>query len=722
MYQHIFNYLGLFAVFSIGLFALTVTSQNVYAQEINVESFSLEGTTIITVDNNSDKNINSFKTWLGADSKFKSFKTENGWTGELNAAGVIVFTSADSIKPGESVKFGVTTDKSKLGINWKTLDKSGEQLDTGKVVPKDLKDVVQNTPPKKENNTTSQDDKNTGPNISTESTFRIVPEKPNVGSTIRVTGDKFGSSQEFDFYIDTKKIGTFVTDKDGHFITTMKIPENQKADRVDLKVKDNDGEEKVISLRIGNLENITSVPKNIKLTIKGLPNIIHRGDFLEIYGTGNPGNAITAKIISPDGNIINSRTLKIDNKGNWKLDEPIIVALDSPFGKYSATISDGREELSQNWSIESNKVILLAPTSLKFEKGETMKFNGTALPNKSIEVKLEDPLGKEVFSDIIQVGDTGLVEFEYLTNHNSLKGTYTLIATQEKEKEFSFVGLAQLPSIPVNLEFDKLNYKTSETVEITIVGRGSEIISLLIIDPSDKPKGNTITIKLPPDGRGEHSLDLDGYSTGVYTVIASKGNTKSSEIFAVGLQTGSGEIEINTTKIDYLPGDSILILGNTGDENSLLIITLTDPDGKKIKEVETFSDKNAKITESSFRIPTTGKPGMWEIKASSGSNFAVVEIDVLPTLIDGMVVVVNEGSDIIGYGQIFDIKVAGAQQSVEIIIVSKNGEILDTISSTASSQGAISYPWIVPRDTVPGIYTVNATDTFTSAVTTFEIK
>ena len=35
--------------------------------------------------------------------------------------------------------------------------------------------------------------------MSTESTFRVVPEKPNIGSTIRVTGDKFGASQEFDF-------------------------------------------------------------------------------------------------------------------------------------------------------------------------------------------------------------------------------------------------------------------------------------------------------------------------------------------------------------------------------------------------------------------------------------------------------------------------------------------------------------------------------------------
>ena len=49
----------------------------------------------------------------------------------------------------------------------------------------------------------------------------------------------------------------------------------------------------------------------------------------------------------------------------------------------------------------------------------------------------------------------------------------------------------------------------------------------------------------------EHTyLDLDGYASGVYTAVISKGSAQSTEIFAVGLQTGSGSIEINTTKVE----------------------------------------------------------------------------------------------------------------------------------------------------------------------------
>ncbi|MCH7877167.1 MAG: biofilm-associated protein, partial [Thaumarchaeota archaeon] len=315
--------LSITLLFSIVLFAIP---SNVYAEEINVKSFAFEDTTIIEFTNDSDEVINTFRIWLGSDFSFKSFKTEKGWVGEKTPQGVIIFTSSETIKPGESVKFGVKTDKAKAGINWKALDKSDNQIDIGKVFPGELPKVIQHQTPE-----------NKGTGISTESIFRIVPEKPNVGSSIRVTGDKFGASQEFDFYIDSKKIGSFDTDENGHFMTTMKIPEDQIADRADFKIKDKDGEEKKISIRIGEMENRIPVSQNIKLTIKGIPNVVHRGDFLEIFGTGDPGSAITAEIATSDGKIINSRTAEIDAKGNWKLDEPIIVALDTPFGKYSAT-------------------------------------------------------------------------------------------------------------------------------------------------------------------------------------------------------------------------------------------------------------------------------------------------------------------------------------------------------------------------------------------------
>jgi len=699
-------FLSLILIFALSVISITI---NAYAEdEIGVKSFAFEKGTIIEFTNEGKEEVYSFRIWLGSDYNFESFKTEKGWLGEKTPVGVIIFTSAESVKQGESVKFGVKTNESKPGINWKALDEKGEQIEIGKSIAKDWTDNV-STP------------MNTGKGVLENSFFRIIPDKPNAGGSIRVTGDNFGSLQKFEFFIDTKKLGFIDTDKKGHFMTTFQIPDNQKAERVDFFVKDKSGEEEIISLRIG--DKGTKIPSSeiVKLTIKGIPEVMYRGDFLEISGTAQPGSAITATVTNSDNEVTNTRTAEVDAKGTWKLSEPIIVPLDTPFGKYSVEITDGRENILKTWTVESSKVIVIAPTNLKFIPGETMRYNGTALPNQPIELILKDPLGDEKISDIFKVNDTGIVEFEYSTTASLDKeGTWTLIATQGKHKEFIYAGLGELPSIPINLEFDKLNYKSSEEAIITLIGKPSELVSLLIIDPSDKPKGESISITLEPDGRGSYTLDLDGFSSGIYSAIVSKGNTKSTKTFTVGLQTGSGEISIVTTKFTYEPGEAILILGET-KPNVLFTLTLIDPDENEVKVKESFSDKNGKITENSFRLPSEAEPGMWKIKAKSGSNFELIEIEVTSIAIDGMVITVEEGDQIPAVGKTITIRVLGAKQTVSIEIIPEKGDIIE-LSFVASDEGKIIIPWIIPPDIVPGIYTFKATDAYNTAETTFELK
>ena len=110
------------------LFSITLISIPSYAEGISVKSIALDETTVMELTNDSDVDINTFRIWLGSDFSFKSFKTEKGWVGEKTPQGVIIFTSSESIKPGESVKFGVKTDKPSSGINWKALDKADKQM------------------------------------------------------------------------------------------------------------------------------------------------------------------------------------------------------------------------------------------------------------------------------------------------------------------------------------------------------------------------------------------------------------------------------------------------------------------------------------------------------------------------------------------------------------------------------------------------------------------
>jgi len=694
--------------------SLILIPSNGYAEEINVKSVELDKTTIISFTNDAVEDVKTFRIWLGENVNFKSFKTEKGWIGEKNPQGVIIFTSSEPIKTGESVKFGFKTDKSSPVINWKGLDQTNIIIDTGVVVSTKITKVNQNP----EINLREDGE------IFSKSTFRIIPEKPNSGSTIRVTGEAFGASQIFDFYIDTEKIGSFETDEDGFFITTMKIPNTQTSDRVDFKVKNNQGEEKIVSLRLGDNNNRITELKEIKVSVNGIKNIVHRGDSLELSGTATPGKSIIAEITDPNKITINSRTAKVDGTGNWKLSEPINIPFDALFGKYSITISDGRNHILKNWVIETDKVIIINPTQQMFEAGELIKFNGTALPNQSLELILEDNLGKEIISDILEVDETGFIEFEYQSRENDdTEGTWTLIATQGKNKEFTYVGYDEMPTIPVNLEFDKTNYKSSEIATISLLGNPSDNLRMIIISPSGNISGEEITIQLQEDGRGTYNLDLTGFGSGIYTAVIQKGNSQSTEMFSVGLQIGSGPIEINTTQVEYEQGERILLLGKT-NPNVLMIGILIDPSGNEVKSLEIPSKSDGTFTEERLRIPSDGMIGTWKINVSSGSNLKIIEFNVLSTITDGIIIKITEDLEIPGVGKYIKIGITTTQKlGITIEIINQNGQIIDnTLTCTTTADFKCEILWSIPEDSLPGTYTVKVNDSIRTEQTTFEVK
>ena len=522
-----------------------------------------------------------FRIWLGENFNFESFKTEKGWVGEKTPQGVIVFRTSESIKINELVKFGIKTNEVNPNVNWKALDENDKIIDTGVVKPTELSNAVKNPDLSFVENKKDNDGE-----IFSESIFKIIPEKPNAGSTIRIVGESFGESQLFDFYINSDKIGVFETDENGHFITTMEIPDMETNERVDFKIKNNKGEEKTVSLRLGNEQNRIPESENIKLSVDGFKQIINRGDLLEISGSGIPDSAVTITITNPKQIVINTRTAEVDSTGNWRLSEPVNIPFDAIFGKYSIIISDGKNNILKNWNLETDKLIILATSKIKFDAGELVKINGTAIPNLPIELILEDNLGDEVFSDILEVDSSGFIEFEYQTIENEDKeGTWTLIATQGKNKEFLYVGYDVIPTIPVNLEFDKRNYQNIEIAKISLIGEPSDSLKIIIIGPSGNVIGSDILIKLREDGRGEHELKLTGFNSGIYTAVVQKGNTQNTENFSVGLQSGSGQIEAKITQTEYKQGERILLLGST-NSHSLLTAILMDPSGKEIKKIE----------------------------------------------------------------------------------------------------------------------------------------
>ena len=149
---------------------------------------------------------------------------------------------------------------------------------------------------------------------------------------------------------------------------------------------------------------------------------------------------------------------------------------------------------------------------------------------------------------------------------------------------------------------------------------------------------------------------------------------------------------------------------------------MLDPDGNEVRVKETFTSKEGKFSEDSFRIPSTAVPGIWIIKAKSGPNFTEVEVEILPSMEEGMVVFIEGIGFHPGVGKIVEIKVLGAQQSGTIDIFSETQELIGHLKFIATSSGIVAQPWPVPNDTPAGNYTIKVKDAFNSAETSFVLE
>jgi len=692
------------------LFVYTVFANiDSFAQEnaVTSNSVAFEDTTIIEFENNDSVELETVRMWLGSDFTFKSFKTEKNWTGQKTPQGVIIFTTNEPIQPGESVKFGIKTDKIEPKINWRIFDTNENEIETG---------VTLVTTTINENTQQIETTESSQNGVFDEAIFKIIPEKPKVGNSIRVVGEKFGANQQLDLYIDGERIESTQTDNAGNFMITTKVPDNITVDRTDFIVRDFSGNEKIVSLRLGESDSRLG-SSEVRLTVSGLPDMVFRGDKVKVIGTSKPDSTITATLKDKNGNTMTTLTATSDFQGNWSYEQT--VPLNSELGERTIIITDGVDTIERKFNVAASEKIRITPFRLKFDPGEVITFNGTAIPEQELEAVLEDPSGAEFASQIIHVDSSGNVSFEFPTSASSIEGTYVLIVSQGVEREIVTVGLGELPKEPLVMKLDKLNYKAGDIVVIDLKGPASATLSLLVLDPSDNEKYED-SVVLGPDGGASYDLLLNGYASGVYSVIISRANAQYSEVFTVGLQTGSGPIQVRTTKDTYTPGETVLILGSSA-KNILLTITLSDPDGNTVKLKEAFTNKDGIFSEDSFRIPLSASDGIWTINVASGPNSAKVDLKIIKELTNGLVVKVDK-EQAYHSGDVVTISGFGATgKTILIDILGLNNATIQQFKVTATGVGEFQTIWPIPVEIEPGTYYVKVKDSQQTAETKIDI-
>ena len=680
-----------------------------FADEIIATSTGFEDSTILELKNNrgNTAEIDMVRIWLSGENEFKSFKTEEGWMGKNTPQGVIIFTSQNEVAPGQSVKFGIKTTENNPIINWKALDSKGEVITSASTSVTKLEET-ESKPELNEPKIVA---------IKENSNFRFIPEKPASGSDFRVVGENFVPNQSLDFYIEDKLENSVKVDSNGKILFTSKLPAILDDERTEFTLQDSGGNEKSLSIRIPQLEN-REIADVIKLSLGNTPQEAKRGEIITLEGMATPNTTLTITSKNVNGDILAIDTIEVRFDGKWSYDN--LFAPDLDLGTISIEIDDGKSKALRNIEVISAKLINIKSMETSVEAGNTIAFVGSAIPNQEMSVIIEDAINTEIFSRNVSVGESGMVNFDVEIPRGSVEGTYILSAFQGNESGITTFGVGQEPEPILIVRPTQLNFASGETVNVEIQGPVNSQISIILIDSADREKLSD-TLNLGPDGKEIYKIESSELPNGAFTLNAKRGESSGSAVFTIGLTTGSGAISIQTTRDDYQQGEQILILGSTGAINVLLDITISDPDGKVIKKIQTFSDRFGVFKVDNFRIPIDAKTGQWNVNAKSGGNFKDIEFSVtgenkeLEIFTDKENYNTNELMNLSGTG-------ARLSATVTIKIFDSEGVEIDELNITAKSNGEYLTMWQIPADLENGEYEITVDDGASNTSTKFTIN
>ena len=588
---------------------------------VNAEGFE---NTIIIEFKNGEQNTAKIKTvniWLASGDSFKSFKTESGWNGQTYGSGQgLTFSTSDLLNPGESVKFGAITDKKIDAINWKLIDENENEIGPAKT---EIMEISQTPIIIANQNIEEENVQQTGDNLY--GTKKFIPENLRTGANMRLVGSGFSSEQTHQFYLNDEFLKSTKSDSQGNFITTIRIPDTVDVGLNKFKIVNEIGNSQISSVIINEQKNrlikAGQVIQEFKIT--DIPQSVLLDETLSISGVGQPSSSVMVTMKNEDV-IETIQVVDIGVNGEWNFQK--LVSDNDELGDRTIIIRSNFNNISNNVEFVTSAIFSISVFTTTTDSGDAFILTGTAQPNKDLVLSIKDPNDDIIRFDIIKIDETGTITYEFPRSESFTDGTYVLIATQDDITQVSLFTLGTTSYDRVVAYLEKTNFNVNSKAKITVLGPPSTELTLDVLDHSDNKK-LTESIKTNSIGTKTFTVDLAGYSSGVYKAVVSNPTYQYTTEFSVGLSSGSGAITFSSTKMAYSPGESILIIGNTG-ANSILNISLIDPNGETINKIEIFADKEGVFTTELLGIPSSATSGIWQIKAQSGLDHKEVEINV----------------------------------------------------------------------------------------------
>jgi len=620
----ILSFFTSFAILEVNALCLKDSSGTCTGFEVDI-SVSAKGfeNTIIMEFENGEQNTVKIKTiniWLAKGNSFQVVKQELGWNSKPYGDGQgLTFSTSEVLNPGESMKFGVVTAKKVNAINWKVIDENQNQIG-----PEKTKIVeISQTPIIVESTYVEVDNvQQTGDILY--GTKKFIPDNLRTGSNMRLVGNGFSSEQTLQFYLNDEFLKSTESDAQGNFITTIKIPDSIGTGISKFKIVDELGSSQISSVKINEQQNRLIKEGQViqEFKINNMPESVTLDNTLSISGVGHPSKPVLITIKNEDV-IETIQVVNIGVNGEWNFQKPITT--DDELGDRTIIIRNDFNETSRNVSIVTGQLFTISVFTATTDLGDVFVLTGTALPNEDLSLLIKNPDDDTIRFDVLKIDESGEIKYEFPIS-TYINGTYVLKATQNNVTQVSLFTLGTTSYDRVVVYLEKMNFKANSTSKLTILGPPSTALTLNIFDPSDNRKF-TESIKTNSIGTKTFEFDLTGYSSGVYKAVVSNPTYQDTAKFSVGLSAGSGAINFSSTQTDYSPGESILIIGNTG-ANSLLNIFLIDPSGEIIYKGEIFTDKEGGFTTEMLGIPSNAESGIWQIQAQSGLDHKEMEITV----------------------------------------------------------------------------------------------
>ena len=693
-------FISVLLVFSI--FTLLSISEVNAEEVISVNAVSYKNTIIVEFENESASKIKTVRMWVSGDKLFESFKTESGWSGGKYSDGkLLIFTVTDLLNPGESVKFGITTNEKVIAINWKVLDQNEQSIDTRKTHVKELSDTTSSLI--EEESEIVEEIKETGDALYGSKKF--VPEKIRVGSDIRLVGNGFGPEKNLKLYLDNTILKSVETDKQGNFLTTVSIPETYKTGPSEFIIKSESGNFQSTNIDVEESEN--RFLKATKFEVNDIPAQVVLDELLTISGNAYPQSTIILAFENIEDRVLEKvRVTTATANGAWIFEEKIDQ--NDNVGEKYVIIQNNKDKTTKNLIIKSADLLEISSSAIRYNLGDTVSITGTSEPNKSTTIWIKDQDKKIVLFDIITSDVSGNLNYEFVTDNTFSTGTYTAIVKQEEGSDATLFGIGKYPSESIITLMEKTNFALDSKAIISIIGPSASKLSIAILDSNDNLKISD-SVVTGSAGKIKHTIDLDGLSSGVYRAAVSTTNIQDSVKFSIGLETGSGAISLTTTKNNYSLGESILVLGQTGN-NARLTITLFDPSGNISSQTEIFSDSTGGFSTENIGIPSDGTLGNWKITAHSRLDTKSIDIDVSVPTDKGITLQIDSQEWFVGNTLMINGVAISDANRLEIKITNQSGQVVESLGTPITSDDTFSLPWTIPNSFDAGMYTITITD------------